>query len=190
MRASCSGWLELVDAFDTWQAALPAVLCGAALRLQKDEIDGWCDQWAQQRRRILGIVELEPKDRIGRLKSTLGTIREERDGASQGTAMQSFPEVYTGFALLVNRAWLEMQRDWRPIVQAHYCCLYWVGPSGEPLRILAKEKAQLLDLDLPTYWNYLKFAKNYVHSFVTVITKYSDNQNDARVYTQNTAVIA
>ena len=165
-------------------------LCGAALRLQKDEIDGWCDQWAQQRRRILGIVELEPKDRIGRLKSTLGTIREERDGASQGTAMQSFPEVYTGFALLVNRAWLEMQRDWRPIVQAHYCCLYWVGPSGEPLRILAKEKAQLLDLDLPTYWNYLKFAKNYVHSFVTVITKYSDNQNDARVYTQNTAVIA
>jgi hypothetical protein len=161
-----------------------------AMRLQKDEIDGWCDQWAQQRRRILGILELEPKERIGRLKSTLGSIREERDGASQGSPSNSYPEVYTGFALLVNRAWKEMQREWRPIVQAHYCCLYWADPDGLPVRIMAKEKAKILDLDLPTYWNYLKFAKNYVHSFVMVSTKYSDNQNDERVYTQFSGEIA
>jgi hypothetical protein len=154
------------------------------MRLQKDEIDLWCEQWANQRRKILGILELEPRDRIGKLKSTLGTIREERDGASQGTVMQNFPEVYTGFSLLVNRAWLEMTREWRPIVQAHYCCLFWDDARGEPVRIKVKEKAALLDIDLPCYWNYLKFAKNYVHSFVTVSTKYSLDESVGRVYTQ------
>jgi len=158
------------------------------MRLQKDEIDVWCDQWAKQRRRILGILELEPRDRVGKLKSTLGSIREERDGASQGTAMQTYPEVYIGFALLVNRAWKEMRREWRPIVQAHYCCLYWADEDGLPVRIMAKEKAKILDLDLPTYWNYMKFAKNYIHSFVTISTKYSLDESVGRVYTQFSAV--
>lgn len=159
------------------------------MRWQKDEVDLWCEDWAKQRRRILGILELEPKERIGRLKSTLGTIREERDGASQGTAKQSFPEVYIGpapnFPLLVNRAWKEMRREWRPIIQVHYCCLYW-DVDGERVRVKAKEKAALLDVELPLYWKYMTFAKNYIHGFVTISTKYESE----RVYSQNTAAIA
>ena len=114
-------------------------------------------------------------------------------GLARGLRCKRFLEVYTGFALLVNRVHgSEMSREWRPIVQAHYCCLYFrKGEDGEPVRILAKEKAAADGFwTWRPYWNYLKFAKNYVHSFVTVITKYSGNQSDGCVSTQNSAVIA
>lgn len=143
-----------------------------AMRWVKDEIDLWLDQWAGQRRKMLGITQLEPKDRIGKLRSTLGAVREDGEGASQGTVNQNFPEVYTGIPLLVNRAWHEMTREWRQVIEAHY-----VFPGYR-----AKEKAQALDITVALYWKHWTFGKNYVHSFVTCSTKYGDEKS---VSTQN-----
>src|SRR6185437_10919576 len=124
------------------------------------------EQWAAQRRKHLGLVELQPKDRLGKLRSTLGAVREERDGASQGTVTQSFPEVYIGpepnFPLLVNRACKEMQKDWREVIEVHYVILF----DENNRRIKVKEKAFLLDLSLRSYWQHLTFGKNFIHSFI------------------------
>lgn len=136
------------------------------MRWQKDEVDLWCEQWASQRRKILGISPLEPKDRVGKLTSTLGAVREEGEGASQGTSTQKFPEVYIGDALLVNLAWKSMESAWRHTMEAHY--VYVHDHRGD--RIKARAKANALEISLPTYWKHITFSKNYVHSYVMIFT--------------------
>lgn len=153
------------------------------MRWHKDEVDLWCEQWASQRRKILGITELQPKERIGKLNSTLGSIKTDRDGASQGTVTQAFPEVYIGadpnYPLLVNRAWREMKPQWREVIEAHYV---YKGSI--------KQKAFLIEVTVANYWKHWTFAKNYIHGFVTVSTKYSDEKTEVIVYTQKTLVNA
>lgn len=138
------------------------------MRWRPDEVDGWCSQWASERRKIVGLAELQPTDRIGRLSGTLGAVREEGEGASQGITAQRFPEVYTGTALLVNRAWKEMEVGWRIVMEAHYVFLF--DETGA--RIKANTKAHRLNLTPAIYWKYVTFAKNFVHSFVILGTKY------------------
>lgn len=149
------------------------------MRWQRDEVDMWIDEWAKQRRLMLGITELEPRDRLGKLRSTLGAVREERDGASQGVVSQSFPEVYTGTALLVHRAWSTMNRQWGAVINIHYV-----------LRELkVKAKAEEVGIPVALYWKYLEFGKNFVHSFVMVSTQFE--ASDRKVMErQNSAVIA
>lgn len=149
------------------------------MRWPKDETDLWCQQWADQRRKMLGITALEPKDRLGKLNSTLGAVREEGEGASQGTVNQNFPEVYTGFALLVNRAWKDMNPNWRPVFEVHYV---YVGP--------VKKKAHAAGVGVDNYWNHLTYAKNYVHAFVTISDRLLNESKSPRVSTQNRAVNA
>jgi hypothetical protein len=141
------------------------------MRWTRDETDLWCEQWARERRKYLGITELEPKDRIGRLSCTLGAVKEEGEGACQGTVTQRFPEHYTGTALLVNRAWKAMNQNWRPVLEVHYV---YAGKG--------RVKAQAVGLSTPMYWRYLGFAKNYIHAFVTIGT---DQQTEKITQTQN-----
>lgn len=152
---------------------------GIPLRWQKDIIDLWCADWAMQRRRMLGISELQPKERIGRLGSTLGSIRDDREGASQGTVTQSFPEVYIGpppnYPLLVNRAWQRMDKRWREILEAHYVYTH----------LQSKQKAGMLDLSMRLYWQYLTFGKNFVESYVTCFTELSGEDYSLSLTTQN-----
>jgi len=154
-------------------------LGGDEMRWQKDIIDLWCADWASQRRRMLGISELQPKERIGRLGSTLGSIRDDREGASQGTAVQSFPEVYIGpppnYPLLVNRAWQRMDKRWREIVEAHYVYAY----------LQSKQKAGMLELSMRLYWQYLTFGKNFIESYVTCFTELSGDDHSVSLTTQN-----
>jgi hypothetical protein len=157
---------------------------GDAMRWQKDIIDMWCADWAMQRRRMLGISELQPKERIGRLGSTLGTIRDDRDGASQGTVTQSFPEVYIGpppnYPLLVNRAWQRMDKRWREIIEVHYVYTHMEGKA-----LQSKQKAALLDISMRLYWQYLTFGKNFVESYVTCFTELSGDDHSVSLTTQN-----
>lgn len=159
------------------------------MRWQKDIIDQWCAEWALQRRRMLGIAELQPRERIGRLGSTLGTIRDDRDGASQGTVTQSFPEVYIGpppnYPLLVNRAWRRMDKRWREIIEAHYV---YTHSEGKPLQ--TKQKARMLEISMTLYWQYLTFGKNFIESYVMCFTEMSEPNSDPSLCTQNTAVNA
>lgn len=149
----------------------------------KDEVDIWCEQWAAQRRKLLGVTVPEPKERLGRLSSTLGSSTLGA-GANYSTATQAFPEVYTGFALLVNRAWKDMPKQWRPVIEVHYV---YVPPYAE-MRI--KQKAASVGLVVRTYWDYMSFAKNYIHSFVTISTKYPDEESKKVIRTQNNLVNA
>jgi len=149
----------------------------------------WCADWASQRRRMLGLSELQPKERLGRLNSTLGSIREDRDGASQGTVNQSFPEGYIGpppnFPLLVNRAWQRMDKRWREIVEVHYV---YTHMDGKPLR--SKQKAAALEISMRLYWQYLTFGKSFIESYVTCFTDLVGTDFDPSLCTQNTAVNA
>lgn len=150
-------------------------------RWQPDEVDIWCNQWAHQRRLIFGIVDairMEPRERLGKLKSTLGAVREDREGAGQGAVSQNFPEVYTGTPLLVHRAWCEMNREWREVVNIHYV-----------LRELkAKVKAHECGVSLPLYWKRLEFGKSFIQSFVILSTK-MPRSNSKVMETQNIAEI-
>jgi len=137
------------------------------MRWKPDQIDLWLMDWALQRRQMLGLVPLEPKDRIGKLNSTLGAVKEDREGASQGAVERNFPEVYTGLTLLVHRAISEMDPQWSNVISTHF--VYRAKP--------AKAKARQVGLDLSAYWKTLTFAKNYVHCFVTISTKSDDEPN-------------
>lgn len=143
------------------------VLVGGIVRWAPDEVDLWCQTWARERRKLLGLAELEPADRVGKLSGTLGAVRDEREGASQGERLRTFPEVYTGFALLVNRAWHEMREPlWRDLIETHY--VYHGKVST---------KAIALHLAVSNYWKQLGYAKNYVHSFVIVVGRYEQAEN-------------
>jgi hypothetical protein len=158
----------------------------ARMRWHKDIVDQWCDAWASQRRRMLGITELLPRDRLGQLRSTLGALRSDREGAGQGIVTQSFPEVYIGpgpnYPLLVNRAWKIMDRRWREIVEVHYV----ITKDADGRTITVKEKAGTLEMSVRLYWHYLTYGKNFIHSFVTVSTSDRDPEFEKSVCTQKT----
>ena len=132
------------------------------MRWKPDEIDQWCMDWADQRRQMLGITQLEPRDRIGKLTSTLGAVKEDREGASHRTPVRNFPEVYTGISLLVHRALSEMNPKWAAVISVNFV----------HRERTAKWKAREVGMDVSAFWKTLNFAKSYIHSFVTVSTKY------------------
>lgn len=93
------------------------------MRRKPDEVDFLCMDWAVQRRKILGIIlpeRLEPNERLGKLRSTLGRVKTDAEGAADRRATQNFPEVYTGLSLLVHRAFVSMRGEWREVMDAHY----------------------------------------------------------------------
>lgn len=148
------------------------------MRWQNDEVDLWCLQWAEQRRQMLGITELLPRDRLGKLRSTLAAVREDGEGASQGTITQNFPEVYRDTSLLVHRAVLKMNRDWRQVVNIHYVL------REVTVRIKAKE----INISVSLYWRYLEFGKSFINSFVTLSTELEQSDKKS-VQTQQISLI-
>jgi hypothetical protein len=147
-------------------------------RWTPDEQDLWCHGWAATRRKIHGIgrpenleppgreqskfesrlgrIDLSPKERIGQLRSTLGRIREEKEGASAlflAGSSQNWPEVYTGISLLVHRCWIAMpRRSWMLVMDAHYV---W---REIPIKLKAPEVGMKVD----EYWNQLRLLKAYL----------------------------
>jgi hypothetical protein len=125
----------------------------------------------------LGIEELQPRDRIGKLNSTLGAITFEDRSPGQGTPQQTYPEVYIGpdpnYPLLVNRAWKAMDKRWRPIVEVHYVC------EGEKVRY----KAEHCRITVSLYWKYLTFGKNYINGFVQTHMNYKATESVEGLFT-------
>lgn len=139
------------------------------MRLGFDEVDIWARNWAHERRIMLGIVKgdkIEPKERIGKLKCTLARVREEGDGAAQsGPARQSWPEVYTGFAMLVHRVYLTMPLTLKNVMHLHY--VWWEIPS--------RLKAERAEMSVAKYWYVVAHVKSYVYGAVTV--NYPDSKS-------------
>lgn len=129
------------------------------MKSQPDEIDHWCIAWARQRRIALGIIDakmIEPKERIGRLRCTLGKIHIERDGASYARNSQHFPEVYLGMALLIHQAYSIMPAEQRLIMHLHYV---W-------REVPVKEKLAEVPTNLTSYWSLVGSAKSFIRGYV------------------------
>ncbi len=126
------------------------------MRRPRDEIDVACERWAEQRRKILGIVtRLEPFERLGQLRCTLAEAKNDREGTGQGTSHQSFPEVYRGDALAVHRARQFMGADLKSVLDAHYVFR----------ELPVKTKAPALELSVTAYWREIASLKSYLRGF-------------------------
>ena len=128
-----------------------------------DEIDLWCMAWARTRRVALGIVEgkmIEPKERIGQLRCTLGKVRSDREGASYTQGQQIFPEVYTGITLDVHRGIMRMPGRERLATHLHYV---WreIPVSTKRLEIPVSNAA---------YWTIISTAKSFLNGYINSLS--------------------
>jgi hypothetical protein len=81
-------------------------------------------------------------------------------------------------SLLVHRALSEMNPKWAAVISVNYV------QRERP----AKWKAREVGMDVSAFWKTLNFAKSYVHSFVTVSTKYEGNGSKMSCDTNFTAI--
>jgi hypothetical protein len=126
-----------------------------------DQIDLWCHTWARQRRIALGITDaknIEPQERLGQLRCTLGKVKAERDGASYTLSSQNFPEVYTGVALDIHRGCARMPSVQRLAIHLHYV---W-------REISAEEKRKEIPTSIAGYWTLLSSAKSFLNGYMSV----------------------
>lgn len=131
------------------------------MRWKPDQLDIWCTDWARERRKIFGITlpeAMQPWERLGKLRSTLGTIEKDREAAGAGSVghNQQFPEVYLGLSLEIHRGFVTMCGEWRQVMDAQY-----VWREVAPL-----EKAAVIGLTVPGYFNVLRMLKAYLSGYL------------------------
>lgn len=112
--------------------------------------------WGRQKRRVWcghdwhGNVD-------GYAQSLLGRIREEREGAGQGTPAQRWPEVYWGDGLDVQRSLFGMPEIPYAVLHMHYV---W-DPEWN---VSITQKARALTIAREAYYNALDRAEYWVWS--------------------------
>lgn len=124
-----------------------------------DYIDQMCIDWADQRRKALGIVlgrMMEPHERLGKMRSTLAAVRDEGEGASYSTMSQAWPEVYVGTSLVVHRCWHGMRSEWKEVMHVHYV---W-----RELPVVVR--CASIKVGLETYYKRLGLLKPFVDQYV------------------------
>lgn len=129
------------------------------MRRSPDWADRLCMNWAEQRRKALGIILPEKftlQEILGKMNCTLGSVKEEGEGASYNGNSQNWPEVYTGDALLVHRCWSGMLRPWAEVMHVHYV---W-------RELPVKLRAESLKLDFTEYYARLNLLKVHVDNYV------------------------
>ena len=123
-----------------------------------DATDLVCYQWARVRRKLLGLDSpTVAREFLGALRCSLGNVQRHHDGAGSFTAReQQFPEVYTGDALLVNRAFKRMPPPLASLLDLHYT----LGRG-------AMQRAELLGIPKRRYLERLRAAKRCVECYLT-----------------------
>jgi hypothetical protein len=124
-----------------------------------DDIDHYCVDWARQRRIALGIINakmIEPRERLGQLKCTLGKVRSEREGASYSRVNQNFPEVYVGMSLVVHRAYSIMPGEQRMAMHLHYV---WREVS-------VADKCGEIPVSAAGFWTLVGNVKSFLRGYV------------------------
>lgn len=138
-------------------------------RRQDDPIDQLCRSWGRERRKTLGLDELDferngikcygvgapASEYLGAIRSTLGQRRDLPAFSSSGKIQQQFPEVYTGEVLLVHRAYRVMPFDLRRVMDAHYVA--YAPPA---------DKAAMLCMSLKRYFEAVNQARRYVEGWI------------------------
>jgi hypothetical protein len=126
-----------------------------------DDVDVLCSTWARAQRELLGLDkrELRPEERLGRLRSTLGRVREDKVAAGYFTKLsQQFPEVYSGMVLLVHRAFCLMPAGAKEAVYMNYV---WFDIS-------APVKAEQIGASLKQYWILVGEGKSFIRGAIVM----------------------
>ena len=127
-------------------------------RRRTDSIDLACRQWAQDRRKFLGLDEFRTaREMVGALKSTLGARRDLHAGStSTGRVEQHWPEVYsTDDSLRVAQAYQRARPELKAVLEVHYLA-----------RAPAEFKAESLAMSVRAYWNRVAIAKAFVEAWL------------------------
>ena len=139
----------------------------AGRQREQDDIDVWSEQWARQRRVMYGIVtglSIQPKECVGKLNCTLGTLKTQQDGAGTRTTVMgdnghpptNWPEVYTGMALEVHRAVRLMPYEQQEIMTAHYVFR----------EVKVARKCRELRVTFNDYWARVSAAKGFIRGYI------------------------
>ena len=127
---------------------------------ERDGTDLLCESWAHTRRELLGLREpVYARDYLGSLRSTLGRVKDCADGSS-GAIPQHYPEVYTGPAFHVNRAFQAMPPLLKAVMDLHYV---FHGPDAR--------KARALDLARREYFALVGKAKTSVDRYLSTVSE-------------------
>lgn len=116
------------------------------------------DCWAAQKRRLY-VQGSEP------LPSMFGKLRNERNAASYssgGQLRQSWPEVYTGDGLLVERI-IHTLHELPRITVTYYYVLRW------PWRVPIPQQAADIGITRRQFWNELRVAEVAVETGLQLI---------------------
>lgn len=128
-----------------------------------DAMDMASRDWAKTRRKALGIIlpeMMEGKEMLGKTRCTLAQVREDGEGASQGSTInQKFPEVYSGDALVVHRARQLMNPQQRIVHHTHY--VYWESSR--------KSKADFLQITEEVYKASLRALKLFLSGYFAAL---------------------
>lgn len=115
-----------------------------------------CRAWGRQKRRIW-----EGRDWHGNIdgyaQSLLGRIREERDGAGQGTPSQRWPEVFWGAGLDVQRTLLGMPERQYAVLHFQYV---WNPEWG----VTAERKARYISVKRTEYFELVERSETWIHA--------------------------
>ena len=127
----------------------------------RDQIDLVCEEWARQRRQLLGLREPAlASEYLGAVRSTLGGKRGV-SARSVGRVDQFFPEVYPrGDATVVNVAFHRMAPSLQEIMDVHYAI---ERPRDKKLR------AELMGISRNVYWDRVSRAKCFVDGALSIV---------------------
>jgi hypothetical protein len=125
-------------------------------RRGRDVIDVAIEEWARQRRRIVGVeAPLTAREFIGPVRCTLGN-RRGLHGKGNGRWDQPYPELYTGrMVRAVNAAYWASNPRRKLILDVHY-----VMPGQ------ADAKAQAIGISRPTYYRRVQAARSFIENFL------------------------
>lgn len=128
------------------------------MRRRKDATDVALEEWAKQRRRIIGLDEFRTaREYVGPVRSTLGQRRDlHANSKSNGKRVQAWPEVYTGrTAQTVNRAYWQASPDRKDILDVHY--VFPLNPRDKPA---------FLGVPVRTYYDLVNGAKDWLDGYM------------------------
>lgn len=124
--------------------------------------------WRPGRLQILGIAQelgpdgkfvdkLEPRERLGKLRCTLGSVQTEGEGSAYSVSKQNWPEFRNSNGRLLQRSFMAMSAHRRALMDARYV---WNGIF--PVKV----RADALGLSLATFWVEVAQMKTFIEGFI------------------------
>jgi hypothetical protein len=115
-----------------------------------------CRAWGAQKRRIWSGRDWHGNI-DGYAQSLLGRIREEREGAGQGTPSQRWPEVFTGSGLEVQRSLVGMGEQRYAVIHLQYV---W-DPQW---KVRSNRKADYVGVSRSEYFELAEKAETWIEA--------------------------